>query len=205
MGITSGSSSNKSSTLSVMRFTKLTPIVSCENIADMEQQQAQKENANVNGETVSVPGKKMSRNSQIKRKSVGLIESVTRVNVSDGIFTSAQTRVARKDAGSSHQPRSGSTSAPAASLDSISACPIAVLGSSSSTDGDNEQPSASIDYNSDEDPITSIRNRFNALSPVHYLAARNAALASSNSSLNGSVSSATSNAAKLTVLLHSEN
>ena len=33
----------KSSTLNVMRFTKLTPIVSCENLADMDQQQQQQQ------------------------------------------------------------------------------------------------------------------------------------------------------------------
>jgi hypothetical protein len=188
------------------------------------------------------------RSSLIKRKSTGLIESVTRVNVSDGIYPSSPSpkltngRLSMKNRTSTtseadtsraasraaaamngRQLRSASAACvtPAvSSLDSLGGvCPVvvtaaAMLGSSSSTD-ENEPPSAaSIDYNSDEEsPLTNVRLRFQSsgaavggggftgtVNPMRYLAAaRNGPIASSNSSLNGSLCSATSTATKLTV------
>lgn len=193
--------------------------------------------------SISSSGTKQSSiyNSQMKRKSTGLIESVTRVNVSDGILasgncnttTTSPTPLKREtitsrpsststtnsnlaiiagmtsDYSAVRQMRSGSTIVePVTSLDNLVASfPIAVLGSSSSTDYDNEPIiSASIDYNSDDEGaskpgVVNFRQKFASTnsSPMRYLAARNAALASSNSSLNGSLSSATSTATKLTV------
>lgn len=296
-------SSTKSSTLSVMRFTKLTPIVSCENLADMDQpvtapppppppptitppqsttpNQPDKETTTINFESTTTTAttttttttsrspdmrspsgrksiatayssKQPMYNSQIKRKSTGLIESVTRVNVSDGILASgsggssvggasspnrtkkAETSIMNENGsggngiinlpvsiagtasshtagGRSFRSASASVVPPAvASLDNLVAFPIAVLGSSSSTDNDNEPTSAtSVEYNSDEDTLVNIRSKFASAgtSPramVRYLATRNAALASSNSSLNGSLSSATSTATKLTVKIKNE-
>lgn len=294
---TGGGNASKCSTLSVMRFTKLTPIVSCENLADMDQQQQQqstspsppppslnkspsRENSPVaNGLKKTLQGltsgnimssstkKTVVFNSHIKRMSSDLIESMTRVNVSDGILASgvggvnSSQIVGGGSSGGASSPnqslkhrdtismgahsiavaiatsivgggdvngrqlRSASAcsttavaaAAPAvASLDNLVAFPIAVLGSSSSTDNDNEPISAaaSVDYNSDEDTTraasaavgtASLTSRAKSpingktSSPMRYLAARNATLASSNSSLNGSLSSATSTASKLTV------
>lgn len=232
----------KSSTLTVMRFTKLTPIVSCENLADMDQPPLQQQQHttvnNNNADSSSDRSSPALKTSHIKRKSAGLIESVTRVNVSDGIFSSSKKTIANghnsqtstttttttcKDQPSARQFRSASavptttitkhrtTSPPVTSLDNLGG---PVLGSSSgSTDNDNEQS----DYNSDEDALASLRLRFlsggingvagggggggGSSNAMRHLAARNAALASSNSSLNGSISSATYTAGKLSVLI----
>lgn len=154
-------------------------------------QQPQAPLAQQPNEPVMKPVSRAANNSKIKRSSRGLIDSVTRVNVSDGILASGGNT---KDSAIKHsrQLRSASasvaSSVPIALLDALGGCPIAVLGSSSSTD--ENDPYNSVDFNSDDETIVNIRNKFNISSPIRFLVARNAALTSSNSSLNGSVSSA---------------